>query len=82
MVNLASFTGPKAFGKAYQYMIDNDAHAQGSVDRQIASSRHLIYGRPGLAGWPSLALRRGQVSMTVTIRKANEAKQTSQHEVA
>ena len=38
MINLASFTGPKAFGKAYQYMLDNDAHAQGSVDRETASS--------------------------------------------
>ena len=38
MINLASFTGSKAFGKAYQYMLDNDAHAQGSVDREIASS--------------------------------------------
>lgn len=37
-MDLASFTGPKAFGRAYQYMLDNDAHAQGSVDREIASS--------------------------------------------
>ncbi len=38
MINLVSFTGAKAFGKAYQYMLDNDAHAQGSVDREIAAS--------------------------------------------
>ena len=38
MVDLASFTGPQAFGKAYQQMLDNDAHAPGSVDREIASN--------------------------------------------
>ena len=37
-MNLASFTGPQAFGKAYRQMLDNDAHAPGSVDREIASS--------------------------------------------
>ena len=37
-MNLASFTGPQAFGKAYRQMLDNDSHAPGSVDREIASS--------------------------------------------
>lgn len=37
-MNLTSFTGPQAFGRAYQRLLDNDAHAPGSVDREIASS--------------------------------------------
>ena len=37
-MNLASFTGPQAFGRAYRQMLDSDAHAPGSVDREIASS--------------------------------------------
>ncbi len=36
-MELAPFTGPKAFGKAYRVMLDNDPHAEGSVDREIAS---------------------------------------------
>ena len=38
MLDLASFTGPQAFGKAYRQMLDNDAHAPDSVGREIASS--------------------------------------------
>ncbi len=38
MLDLASLTGPKAFGKAYQYMLENDTHAPGSVDRELAAS--------------------------------------------
>ncbi len=36
--NLASLTGPKAFGKAYQRMLENDTHAPGSVERELAAS--------------------------------------------
>ena len=31
-------TGPAAFGRAYQTMLERDAHARGSVDRVLASS--------------------------------------------
>jgi|GEM_PF-2797512 len=31
-------TGPAAFGRAYQTMLERDAHALGSVDRVLASS--------------------------------------------
>lgn len=37
IMELHTFTGPKAFGKAYWMMLDNDPHADGSVDRKIAS---------------------------------------------
>lgn len=33
MSNLSNFTGPMAFGRAYQRMLENDGHAKGSVDR-------------------------------------------------
>lgn len=38
MLDLASLTGPKAFGRAYQHMLENDTHAPGSVDRELAAS--------------------------------------------
>ena len=38
MLDLAAFIGPKAFGSAYCYMLENDTHALGSVDRELASS--------------------------------------------
>ena len=37
-MNLPSLTGPKAFGKAYRCMLDNDPHAPASVDREIVTS--------------------------------------------
>ena len=37
-MNLPSLTGPKAFGRAYRRMLDNDPHAPASVDREIVSS--------------------------------------------
>ena len=37
-MNLAALTGPKAFGRAYRIMLDNDPHAPGSVDREIVAS--------------------------------------------
>lgn len=37
-MNLESFSGPKVFGRAYQCMLENDTHVQGSVDREIALS--------------------------------------------
>jgi hypothetical protein len=36
MINLDAFTGIAAFGKAYQFMLEHDAHAANSVDREIA----------------------------------------------
>ena len=33
MMKLAAFTGPKAFGRAYRIMLENDAHAPASADR-------------------------------------------------
>lgn len=36
-IELHTFTGPKAFGRAYRVMLDNDTHAGGSVDRGIMS---------------------------------------------
>lgn len=36
MMNLDSFRGTAAFGKAYQFMMEHDAHATNSVDREIA----------------------------------------------
>jgi len=36
--DLASFTGPAAFGKAYQTMLENDSHAEGTVDRALFSN--------------------------------------------
>ena len=81
----AWFTDPDQFtaaGIANYYVRDADMYDYTVTGLNDYYRAILIYGRPGLAGWPSLALRRGQVSMTVTIRKANEAKQTSQHEVA
>lgn len=38
MIDIARFVGPKAFGKAYQHMLENDTHAPGSVDRALATS--------------------------------------------
>ena len=35
-MDLDPFRGTAAFGKAYQFMLENDAHATGSVDREIA----------------------------------------------
>ncbi len=37
-MDLTRFTGPSAFGPAYQHMMLRDAHAPGSVDRVLASS--------------------------------------------
>ena len=37
-MNLASLTGPKAFGRAYRRMLDNDPHAPVSADREIVTS--------------------------------------------
>lgn len=37
-MNLTQFTGTSAFGCAYQIMLERDAHADGSVDRVLASS--------------------------------------------
>ena len=34
-MNLAAFTGPKAFGRAYRIMLDNDPHAPTSADRAM-----------------------------------------------
>jgi hypothetical protein len=36
MTNMQPFTGTAAFGKAYQYMLERDSHAPGSVDRELA----------------------------------------------
>ena len=36
-MNLATLTGPKAFGGAYRIMLDNDPHASGSADREIVA---------------------------------------------
>ena len=38
MMNLAALTGPKAFGRAYRAMLDNDPHAPASADREIVAS--------------------------------------------
>ena len=38
MMNLAALTGPKAFGRAYRRMLDNDPHARASADREIVAS--------------------------------------------
>ncbi len=38
MIESARFVGPKAFGRAYQQMLQNDTHAPGSVDRELAAS--------------------------------------------
>ena len=37
-MDLTQFTGTSAFGRAYQVMMERDAHAYGSVDRVLASS--------------------------------------------
>ena len=37
-MNLAALTGPKAFGRAYRIMLDNDPHGAASVDREIVAS--------------------------------------------
>ena len=37
-MNRAALTGPKAFGRAYRIMLDNDPHAPGSADREIVAS--------------------------------------------
>ncbi|MCY3763537.1 MAG: hypothetical protein OXH50_20010 [Gemmatimonadetes bacterium] len=37
-MNLAALTGPKAFGGAYRIMLEYDAHAPGSVDRELVGS--------------------------------------------
>ena len=37
-MNLAALTGPKAFGRAYRIMLDNDPHAPASADRVIVAS--------------------------------------------
>jgi hypothetical protein len=34
-MDLTDYIGPAAFGSAYRYMLENDAHAPGSVDRQL-----------------------------------------------
>jgi hypothetical protein len=36
-MDLRRFTGTSAFCSAYQVMLENDTHAQGSVDRVLAS---------------------------------------------
>jgi hypothetical protein len=36
MMDLDSLTGTAAFGEAYQFMLENDAHAANGVDREIA----------------------------------------------
>ena len=35
MMDLTPFTGLKAFDRAYGVMLENDPHAEGSVDREI-----------------------------------------------
>ena len=37
-MDLAALTGPKAFGRAYRIMLDNDPHAPGSADHEIVAS--------------------------------------------
>ena len=37
-MNLAALTGPKAFGRAYRIMLDNDPHAPASADRATMAS--------------------------------------------
>ena len=52
-MDLAALTGPKAFGRAYRIMLQNDAHAPGSVDRELVGSMtrlrdetaEYLYGR-------------------------------------
>lgn len=34
-MDVSSYTGPAAFGRAYQYMLEHDTHAPGSVDRKL-----------------------------------------------
>jgi hypothetical protein len=36
VIDLSLFRGPSAFGRAYEYMMEHDAHAPGSVDRELA----------------------------------------------
>ncbi|MDE3260198.1 MAG: hypothetical protein OYM47_20380 [Gemmatimonadota bacterium] len=44
-MDLAPFTGPKAFGRAYRAMLNNDPHAKGSVDRAIMSGMIRLSSR-------------------------------------
>ena len=37
-MNIDNYKGPSAFGKAYQAMLENDSHADGSVDRVIVNN--------------------------------------------
>ena len=37
-MEITALTGPKAFGRAYRIMLDNDPHARGSADRAIVAS--------------------------------------------
>ena len=34
-MDLSPFRGPRAFGPAYEFMMEHDAHAPGSVDREL-----------------------------------------------
>ena len=36
MFDVSAYRGIAQFGKAYQTMLENDAHAPGSVDRALA----------------------------------------------
>lgn len=49
MMDLTPFTGPKAFGRAYGAMLDNDPHAEGSVDRETLTMAKK--GWPGGLRW-------------------------------
>lgn len=49
MIDLPDFTGPAAFGRAYETMLANDAHADGSVDRVLLS--RMIRVCPETAGY-------------------------------
>ena len=37
-MDLTRYTGPKAFGRAYEIMLTRDTHAPGSVDRELVAS--------------------------------------------
>ena len=43
-MDLSQFTGIAAFGRAYRIMFENDSHAPGSVDRELASSIVRVCG--------------------------------------
>lgn len=66
MNDLSQYMGLAQFGRAYQYMIQNDTHAPGSVDRLLTeqmvrlcleTADYLYNGRTGPARRPALASR-------------------------